>query len=227
MTACSCPPDDCHGGHTIDVGPSWVCVPDDRLRQFRDDPTVAHTTAERSMAAELLALRARVTTMEAHAADLINAESERARLSLYARNARRVIDTLWKSRRGHQSRASMQARMYRRARHSEAETRRDHDALAARVTELEAEVLADERAIEEARDERDAARDRAAEADTDQPELIGFAVVSTAGQDDYLCLASDLLHRRADTAHGELIMSRAESPSTPWRVVELREVTEP
>lgn len=76
MTAtCSCPPDDCHGGHTINVGPAWVSIPDDRLRQFRDDPNVCTTASERSMAAELLALRARVTTMAA----LLDAESERGR----------------------------------------------------------------------------------------------------------------------------------------------------
>ncbi|MBW0275020.1 hypothetical protein ATM97_27855 [Nocardia sp. MH4] len=131
---CSCPPDDCHGGHTIQIGR----LTDEHLRRVTEGRDWLSQSERSSMAAELLALRARVTTMEAQAADLADAESERARLSLYARNARRVIDTLWKSRRGHQSRASMHARMYRRARHSEAETRRDHDALAARVAELEA-----------------------------------------------------------------------------------------
>lgn len=70
------------------------------------DRHLAEVTRERDAA------RARVS-------ELVNAESERARLSLYARNARRAIDTLWKSRRGHQSRASMHAGMYRRARNSE------------------------------------------------------------------------------------------------------------
>lgn len=61
---CTCPPGDCHGGHTINVGPSWVCLPDDRLRQLRDDPfatrpeTVTVDPETQSMAAELLALRA-------------------------------------------------------------------------------------------------------------------------------------------------------------------------
>lgn len=76
--------------NTITAGPAWVCVADERLRQLRDDPDVCTNPGERSMAAELLAARAR-------------------------------------------------------------------------ITELEAAAQADERAIEEARDERDAARDRAAE----------------------------------------------------------------
>ncbi|MEV6219766.1 hypothetical protein [Nocardia sp. NPDC051833] len=60
---CTCPPGDCHGGHTIDIGPSWVCVADQRLRALRDDPwatrprTALVDDETRSMAAELLALR--------------------------------------------------------------------------------------------------------------------------------------------------------------------------
>lgn len=63
-TACSCPPGDCHGGHTINVGPSWVSVPDERLRQLRDDDIVCVQDWVRSMAAELLPLRARVAELE-------------------------------------------------------------------------------------------------------------------------------------------------------------------
>lgn len=66
---CTCAPDDCHGGHTINVGPAWVNLPDERLRQLRDDPNVCTNVGERSMAAELLALRARVTELEADSID--------------------------------------------------------------------------------------------------------------------------------------------------------------
>lgn len=52
------------------------------------------------------ALRARVTELEGQVAVLADAEMERARLSLYARNARRTIRTLWKSRRHWQNRAA-------------------------------------------------------------------------------------------------------------------------
>lgn len=242
---CTCAPDDCHGGHTINVGlpltPAPFCgygscdrppghegphlcrcskpvdgpangckwhtpgarLTDEQLRQLRDDPLADyHHAGITAMAAELLALRARVTELEAREAEARQHVDDQIAVRNHhigrRRTAEHTIDALWRSRRD----------------------------LQARITELEAEAQADERAIEESRGERDAARDRAAEAETEQQELIGFAVVSTAGQDDYLCLASDLLHRQADTAHGELIMSRAESPSTPWRVVELREVTE-
>ena len=74
---CSCSPGACHGGHTIDVGPPWVCIPEERLRQFRDDEYVCVTDDVRSMAAELLALRARVSSwsdrlqeLTAHGAEL-------------------------------------------------------------------------------------------------------------------------------------------------------------
>lgn len=184
----------------------------------------------RAMAAELLAARARITELEAEKAglnrDLDEQIEVRNRQVQRRRTAERTIHALWKSRRAWQTSTDHAgARMARRTLRKvlgEALT------LRRRITELEAEAQADERAIEEARDERDAARDRAAELEAAPvAELIGYAVASTAGQDDYLCLASDLLHQSAATANGELIMARAESPSTPWRVVELREVTEP
>lgn len=74
---CGCLQGACHGGHTIDVGPPWVCIPEERLRQFRDDEYVCVTDDVRSMAAELLALRARVSSwsdrlqeLTAHGAEL-------------------------------------------------------------------------------------------------------------------------------------------------------------
>ncbi|TLF96789.1 hypothetical protein FEK35_27240 [Nocardia cyriacigeorgica] len=66
------------------------------------------------------ALRARVAELEDQVAALADAEMERARLSLYARNARRTITTMWQSRRQWQNRA--------------AELEAEHD-LADRVTE--------------------------------------------------------------------------------------------
>ncbi|MFC4373350.1 hypothetical protein ACFO5K_04475 [Nocardia halotolerans] len=61
---CSCSPGACHGGHTIDVGPSWVRVPEDRLRAIRDNRT-ANADETAAMAAELLAARARAVSMQA------------------------------------------------------------------------------------------------------------------------------------------------------------------
>lgn len=61
--SCSCPPGTCHGGHTINMG--MPRLTDDRLRQFRDDEYVCVTDDVRSMAAELLALRAGVIELEA------------------------------------------------------------------------------------------------------------------------------------------------------------------
>lgn len=52
------------------------------------------------------ALRARITELEDQVAFLADAEMERARLSLYARNARRTITTMWQSRRHWQNRAA-------------------------------------------------------------------------------------------------------------------------
>ncbi|NEW27270.1 hypothetical protein [Nocardia cyriacigeorgica] len=51
-------------------------------------------------------LRARVAELEDHVAALADAEMERARLSLYARNARRTIRSMWESRRHWQTRAT-------------------------------------------------------------------------------------------------------------------------
>jgi hypothetical protein len=62
---CSCTPGRCHGGHTIDVGPSWVCLSDERLQQLRDDDIVCVQDWVRSMAAELLAARTRIAELEA------------------------------------------------------------------------------------------------------------------------------------------------------------------
>lgn len=60
---CTCPPDDCHGGHTINVGPAR---PDeDRLRTFVKYGRDAEPDEVSAMAAELLALRPRVTQLEA------------------------------------------------------------------------------------------------------------------------------------------------------------------
>lgn len=54
--SCSCSPGACHGGHTINMG--MPRLTDDRLRQFATDEYVCVTDDVRSMAAELLALRA-------------------------------------------------------------------------------------------------------------------------------------------------------------------------
>lgn len=79
MTACSCPPNTGHGGHTINMGMPVTTPPtdgdrspqtttdpltDERLRQFATDEYVCVTDVVRSMAAELLALRAYATDHE-------------------------------------------------------------------------------------------------------------------------------------------------------------------
>lgn len=61
MTAtCSCPPDGCHGGHTINVGPARLT--DEQIRSVGQG-VLSHTWLQ-PMAAELLALRAYVTDHE-------------------------------------------------------------------------------------------------------------------------------------------------------------------
>lgn len=59
---CSCPPGDCPGGHTIDAAPPPLLT-DDQLRQLLLDPHADYGIT--AMAAELLALRARVAELEA------------------------------------------------------------------------------------------------------------------------------------------------------------------
>lgn len=196
---CTCAPNDCHGGHTINIGPVTVGAP------------------EPIDAAKLRALAADANRATLQPGYPFGGEGP----SQWSCN----LDAMLGGPTGAFC-AAVSPNLIVRLLNDLDSVRGLVAQLADRVEVLEAEAQADERAIEEARDERDAARDRAAEAETEQQELIGFAVASTAGQDDYLGLASDLLHRQADTAHGELIMARAESPSTPWRVVELREVTE-
>jgi hypothetical protein len=60
---CTCPPGACHGGHTIQTGPARFIGPDgrvtaERLHQIVHVEMVCTTEVDRSMAAELLALRA-------------------------------------------------------------------------------------------------------------------------------------------------------------------------
>lgn len=67
---CKCPPDDCHGGHTINIGPAR---PDeDRLRTFVKYGRDAEPDEVTAMAAELLALRPRVAELEAERVRLRN-----------------------------------------------------------------------------------------------------------------------------------------------------------
>ncbi|MFC9966311.1 hypothetical protein ACFVH4_18945 [Nocardia ignorata] len=65
---CTCPPDDCHGGHTINIGPVTERLTDEQLRRFTEYVHPDEATRARpwlhSMAAELLALRARVAELE-------------------------------------------------------------------------------------------------------------------------------------------------------------------
>lgn len=67
---CTCPPGACHGGHTIQIGPARFIGPDgrvtaERLHQIVHVEMVCTTEVDRSMAAELLAARARITELEA------------------------------------------------------------------------------------------------------------------------------------------------------------------
>ncbi|NEW49361.1 hypothetical protein GV792_04795 [Nocardia cyriacigeorgica] len=228
---------------------------DEQLRRIEAGKDWLSQSERQSMAAELLAARARITELEADTIDrdfgiqamsIAPGEStlttkpttERARQLVLAMSLAcgRMLDedqapNYVEFEVSPAGQAGYVVHVRRAEGRSPHTLRRDAEARAeraeARIAELEAEAQADERAIEEARDERDAARDRAAELEAAPArELIGYAVVSTAGQDDYLCLASDLLHRRPETASGELVMAQAGSPSAQWRVVELREVAD-
>ncbi|MEU3011086.1 hypothetical protein [Nocardia asteroides] len=69
---CKCPPDDCHGGHTMNIGPARLT--DEQLRRLTDYVHPDETTDYvrpwlHSMAAELLALRPRVAELEADSID--------------------------------------------------------------------------------------------------------------------------------------------------------------
>lgn len=79
---CSCPPGDCHGGHTINIGPVAVGLTDENLRIVADasHPDCHPDGQVRDMAAELLALRGRVAELEGERdklARLLAAESAR------------------------------------------------------------------------------------------------------------------------------------------------------
>ncbi|MEV4155434.1 hypothetical protein AB0J48_20630 [Nocardia salmonicida] len=195
---------------------------DERLHQLVTDDIVCVQDWVRSMAAELLAARARVTELESgrDIADDFGLQS------LAVENGAAILTTAPTT---DQARALVLAM-------SEACGKMLDDDQASNYIEFEvhkaqhpgyvvhvrrAERPSPHTLRREAEARADKAEARAAELEAAKP--IGYAVVSTAGQDDYLDLASDLLHQQADSAHGELIMALAGSPSVPWRVVELRE----
>ncbi|WP_280470976.1 hypothetical protein [Nocardia cyriacigeorgica] len=95
--------------------------------------------------------RARVAFLEDQAAVLTDAETERARLSLYARNARRTIRTLWESRRRWQTRVA-ELKAERDGMLEVAEHRLEV------IREMAAEIAADSDRIAQLEAERDAAR---------------------------------------------------------------------
>jgi len=66
---CTCPPGDCHGGHTTQIGPAARLTDEqivDLVQRWKAGESVNASRPEvNSMAAELLAARARITELEA------------------------------------------------------------------------------------------------------------------------------------------------------------------
>ncbi|TLF74080.1 hypothetical protein [Nocardia cyriacigeorgica] len=156
----------------------------------------------RRLGSERDAARNRITELEAQAAILADSEVERARLSLYARNARRAIRTLWESRRHWQDRvAGLEAE--RDGLHQAVDHRRE--VIREVIREMAAEIAT--------------ARDRIAELEAEQPAPVAYSVIHRLPDGEVAFTNRYYLDRaRAD--------QRAADDGAAYSVVELREVSD-